>query len=282
MESGHITLMLDTLDDIRHAEDGVEFWYAKELFPLLGYSNWKSFVEVIDRAKISCKNSGGNIEIHFRPTTKTGSDGIVEDTMLSRYACYFIALNGDPSKEEIAYAQAYFVTQTRRIEVLEKRMDELARLESREKLKISEKEFTAMAYARGVESKQIPIIRSDGDRALFGGKNTRELKEKMGVPIEKPLANFLPDVTLKAKDLAMAMTTQNAKKKGLMGVVEIDIEHVENNKNIREALTKTDIYPEDLPPSEDVEQIKKRHNQELKDLEDKQKKELEDAIPRLF
>lgn len=285
MESRQLTLLYKTLDDIRH-ENGVEYWYARELCPILGYARWENFETPINRAKEACRKSGSNVEDHFRGTTKTVKGGMdieksVSDIRLTRYACYLIAVNGNPRKEEIAFAQAYFVTQTRKIEVLQQRMIELERIDARTKLKMTEKEFADTVFVRGVDGKGIAQIRSFGDRALFGGKTTEEMKEKLGIEKTKPLADFLPNVTLKAKDLATAMTTENTRKKNLMGQVPISNEHIMSNENVRGALVKTNIYPEQLPAVEDIKKIEARHRKEMKELQDKHREELEGAARKL-
>jgi len=283
METVQLKLLFVTLDDIRRQdENGVEFWYARELFPVLGYTKWDNFLPVIEKAKIASSNSGGTPENHFLSVQKmvtigSGAARETEDIKLNRYACYLIAVNGDPRKQEIAFAQAYFVSQTRRFEVLEKKMEELARLDSRDKLKTTEKEFGAFAFSRGVDGSGIAKIRSRGDEELFGGKKTNDMKQMLGVPPEKPLADFLPNVTLKAKDLATAMTMENARNRNLQGLAPIGREHVSNNQNVREALVKTGIYPESLPAAEDIKQIEKRHAKELKELQKKQRSELTQA-----
>jgi DNA-damage-inducible protein D len=269
MESKQLKMLFVTLDDIRHTDDtGLDFWYAKELCPVVGYSKWESFKPIIEKAKTACLNSSGSLGKNFIEKEN-------DDIQLSRYACYLIAVNGDPSKQEISFAQAYFVSQTRRLEVLEKKMEEYTRLETRDKLKITEKEFATLAFSNGVDGRGIAVIRSAGDKKLFGGKNTKELKEQMGIISDKPLADFLPNVTLKAKDLATAMTNENLKSKGLRGIHPILDEHESNNTNVRKALTESGIFPEELPPAEDITQIEKRHKQELEDLKEKQRKELE-------
>lgn len=278
METKQLKLLYKTLDDIRH-ENGVEFWYARELYPLLGYIRWENFETAINRAKEACKKSGGNAETHFRDITKMvnigGSEAVREilDIKLTRYACYLIAVNGDPKKEEVAFAQAYFITKTREFEVLEMRMIELERIDVREKLKITEKEFAGMAFSRGVDGQGIAQIRSIGDQALFT-KTTEEMKEKLGVKKSEPLADYLPSVTLKAKDLATAMTNENARRKNLRGKLPIAKEHFASNKNVREALTKTKIYPEELPPLENIRRIEAKHRRERVELERRQRKEL--------
>jgi DNA-damage-inducible protein D len=272
MESGQLKILYVTLDDIRHVdENGLEYWLGRELYVVLGYPKWDKFVPVIERAKIACMNSGGSSENHFQTicsTDKTLNSVISgDDIKLTRYACYLIAVNGDPKKQEIAFAQAYFITQTRRFEVLEAKMEEYARLNSRDKLIITEKEFGDFAIARGVDGKGIGMIKSRGDQELFGGTNTKDMKASLGIPENKPLADFLPNITLKAKDLATAMTTENAKRKNLMGLVPIGREHVVNNQNVREALVKNGIYPESLPVAEDIKLIQKRHEKERKEIE---------------
>ena len=268
MESGQLKILYVTLDDIRHVdESGFEYWLATELYPVLGYSQWNKFVLVVERANLACINSGGISKNHFQIIGGLNSIIDAGDIKLTRYACYLVAVNGDPKKQEIAFAQAYFITQTRRFEVLEAKMEEYARLNSRNKLIITEKEFGDFALARGVDGKGIGMIRSRGDQELFGGVKTSEMKESLGIPDKKPLADFLPNITLKAKDLATAMTTENAKRKNLSGLIPIGREHVVNNKNVREALVKTGIYPESLAIAEDVKIIQKRHEKELSEIE---------------
>lgn len=278
MEQGQLELLAKTLDNIRH-QNGVEFWYARELFPILGYARWDGFDSVIARAKEACLNAGGSISDHFRDVTKMvkiGSDAEREtqDIKLTRYGCYLITINGDPRKEEIAFAQAYFVTQTRTIELLQQHMVELERIDAREKLKITEKEFSNMAFSRGVDAKGIGEIRAKGDEALFGGRTTDEMKQKFGVSSKKPLADYLPNVTLKAKDLAAAMTIEKTRQDNLSGKSEIRDGHITSNINVRGALTKTGIYPESLPVAEDIKKIEARHRKEMKVLQKKQREEL--------
>jgi len=285
MEQGQLELLAKTLDDIKH-QNGVEFWYARELFSILGYSRWDSFEPVIRRAKEACENAGGSISDHFQDVTKMvkiGSEAQREtqDIKLTRYACYLVTINGDPRKEEIAFAQAYFVTQTRKVEILQERMAELDRIDAREKLKVTEKEFSNMAFSRGVDSKGIGEIRAKGDEALFGGKTTDEMKRKLGVSARKPLADHLPNVTLKAKDLATAITIEKTRQENLSGKNEIRNEHITSNTNVRGALTKTGIYPESLPPAEDIKKIESKHRKETKALQKKQKEELEKASKKI-
>jgi len=284
MEQGQLKLIFQTLDDIRHA-NGMEYWYARELYPLLGYSKWENFLPVIEKAKQACKKSVGEIDEHFLDVQKmietgNGANRGIDDVKLSRFASYMVTLNGDSRKQEIAVAQAYFVTQTRKFELIEKRLEELERIDSREKLKITEKEFGALVFARGVDGSGIAKIRSRGDEELFG-RTTKEMKDKFMVTKDKPIADVLPSVTLKAKDLATAMTTENARRKNLFGLVPIGKEHVSNNQNVRSALVKTGIYPENLPPAEDIKKIEARHRKEIKELQQKQRKELESAAKKL-
>jgi DNA-damage-inducible protein D len=284
MEQDHLELLAKTLDDIRH-QNGVEFWYARELYPILGYSRWENFETALNRSKDACKTTGGSVEDHFREVTKMvniGSDAQREtqDIKLTRYACYLVTLNGDPRKEEIAFAQAYFVTQTRKIEILQKHMGELERIDAREKLKITEKEFSNMGFSRGVDSKGIAEIRAKGDEALFGGKTTDEMKHRLGVSSKKPLADYLPNVTLKAKDLAAAITIEKTRQNNLYGKSEIREEHINSNTNVRGALTKTGIYPESLPASEDIKKIEAKHRKEMKALQKKQREELKRVSKR--
>lgn len=197
-----------------------------------------------------------------------GKEKNIEDIKLTRYGGYLLALNADPQKEEVAFVQAYFVTQTRKIEVLQQKLAEYKRLDVREKLKVTEKDFAQLIMARGVNSKGIAIIKSEGDKALFGGRSTVDMKRKYGIPSRppKPLADFLPSIALKAKDLAMAMTTENTKKRNLKGAMPIKNEHEDNNKGVRNALVKSGIYLENLPPESDITKIQATRNKELRKL----------------
>lgn len=279
MEQEQLKLLYKTLDDIRHQNDE-EYWFARELYPLLGYAQWENFETALNRAKESCKNSGSNPNDHFRDITKTVKEGMdlekpIVDIKLTRYACYLIAVNGNPRKEEVAFAQAYFITKTRQFEILEQRMLELERIDAREKLRITEKEFQDMAWSRGVDAPGIRRIRAFGDIALFG-KTTNEMKMKLGIVDKKqPLADSLPTVTLKAKDLATAITNTNTRSKNLQGTPPILKEHYKSNKNVREALLKTGIRPESLPAEENIKKIEARHRKERIALDRQQRRELD-------
>lgn len=286
METGQLKLLLKTLDDIRH-RNGIEFWYARELYPILGYSRWENFETVVNRAKESCFNTNQAVTDHFQAVTKmvpigSGAEKPVEDIKLDRYACYLIALNGDPKKEEIAFAQAYFVSQTRNFEVLTQKMEEMARIDSRKKLKITEKDFNNMAFSRGVDGPGIARVRSAGDTALFGGKTTDDMKANLNVPIARPLADYLPDITLKAKDLATAMTTENVRRENLHGEGLIKDRHVTSNRHVRGALVNSGIYPESLPAGEDIKRVEARQRKDLKAFVNKQKRDLKEATERIM
>lgn len=243
--------------------DGVEFWYARDLQGLLGYAKWDNFSGVLDKAKLACTNSGGNTTDHFADVGKmvslgSGSQREIQDVMLTRYACYLVAQNGDPKKEEIAFAQCYFAVQTRKLEVIEERLREVERLSAREKLTSSEREFGRVLYEHGVDEKGIQTIRSKGDTALFGGKSTREMKAQMGIPEKKALADHLPTVTITAKNLATEITNYNVDRKKLCGESPITTEHVQNNSDVRDLLLRRGITPENLPPEEDVKKLERR------------------------
>jgi len=244
-------------------EEGVEFWLARDLMVLLGYDRWENFAKVIDRAKTSCEKGGIPITDHFREVTKMialpkGATRAIDDIMLTRYACYLIAQNGDPRKEQIAFAQSYFALQTRRQELIEERLALSERLSARQKLVATESELSKMIYERGVDDKGFARIRSKGDSALFGGRSTLTMKKQLGVPDGRPLADFLPTITIKAKDLATEMTNFNVKKNDLRGEDAIAGEHVQNNLDVRSALTQRDIRPEELPPEEDIKKLERR------------------------
>lgn len=256
--------------------EGVECWSARELQSLLGYSKWENFEKVILKAKDACRNAGELIENHFpdiRKMVEIGSntERLVEDIALTRYACYLIAQNGDSRKEEIAFAQNYFAVQTRRAELVEQRILEFERVKAREKLSQTEKQLSGILYERGVDNQGFAIIRSKGDQALFR-LNTQMLKRKMGVPDSRPIADFLPTISIKAKDLAAEMTGLNVQSKDLKGQTKIEKEHVDNNLAVRNMLTQRGIVPENLPPAEDVKKLQRKlDGDEKKVLKDTKK-----------
>ena len=242
--------------------EGVECWSARELQGLLGYSKWENFEKVIQKAKDACKNVGEEIAYHFPDIRKMitlgkGAEKEIDDILLTRYACYLIAQNGDSKKEEIAFAQNYFALQTRRAELIEQRILENERVKAREKLSITEKQLSGILFQRGIDSQGFAVIRSKGDQALFR-LNTQMLKKKMGVPDNRPVADFLPTISIKAKDLASEMTGLNVQSKDLKGQSRIENEHIENNKAVRDMLTQRGIIPENLPPAEDVKKLQRK------------------------
>jgi DNA-damage-inducible protein D len=244
-------------------EDGLEYWMARDLQALLDYIEWRNFLQVIEKAKTSCENAGQQISDHFVDVNKMvkiglGTEREIEDIMLTRYACYLIAQNGDPRKEQIAFAQSYFAIQTRKQELLEERIALVERLQAREKLIETETELSKIIYERGVDQQGFGRIRSKGDQALFGGNTTLQMKKRLGVPENRPLADFLPTITIKAKDFATEITNFNVQKNDLHGENLIANEHVKNNKDVRNLLAKSDIKPEDLPPEEDIKKMERR------------------------
>lgn len=268
-----LKILYKTLDDNRQ-KNGEEYWYARDLWSLFGYANWRNFRPAIEKAKESCKTSGGLVESHFASVRKMAKIGgnqafrEIDDYKLTRYACYLIAQNGDPRIPEIAFAQMYFAVQTRKQEVMEKNIEEIERLVSRRKLLETEKEFSKTLYERGIDGAGIGEVRSAGDKVLFGGKSTQEMKIRLGLGHNnpKPLADVLPTITLKAKDLAQEMTTVNTKRANLSGKIPIKNEHLKNNIGVRKALTSSNIYPENLPPVEDIKKVESRHKKQQKIL----------------
>ena len=252
-------------------ESGVEFWFARDLQKVLGYAQWRNFEAVIEKAISSCENSGYDSPDHFARVSKMveiGSDSKreIDDIALTRYACYLIAQNGDPSKEPIAFAQTYFAVQTRKQEIIEKRLAEMERLNARKKLTTSEKELSGIIFDRLADSQSFGRIRSKGDKALFGGLSTQDMKVRLKVPKSRPLADFLPTITIKAKDFANEITNFNIKKDELDSEQSITREHVKNNEDVRDLLTKRNIVPEKLPPGEDVKKVERRVKSEQKSL----------------
>lgn len=263
MEKDTITKLNKTFEEYAYQQDGIDYWLARELQTLLGYAEWRNFLNAIDKAKESCKTTGEDISNHFVDINKTipmpkGAEKIIDDIMLTRYACYLIAQNGDPKKEQIAFAQSYFAIQTRKQELLEERITLNERLQAREKLAATETELSKNNYERGVDNKGFANIRSKGDWALFGGYNTSAMKRKLGIAENRPLADFLPTITITAKQLATEITNFNVKKNDLKGEGNITNEHVKNNRDVRGLLGKSGIKPEALPPEEDIKKLERR------------------------
>lgn len=250
-----ITNVIDNTD--------IEFWYARDLQIILGYKSWDKFQNVIQKAKTSAENSKVIVSDHFRHVGKMvqiGSGAIreIDDIVLTRYACYLIAQNGDSSKKEIAFAQTYFAIQTRKQELIEQRLELETRLKARAKLRESETELSKNIYERGVDNSGFARIRSQGDQALFGGYSTMDMKNKLNISQNRPLADFLPTITITAKNLATEITNHNVKKDNLYGEKSIVTEHIQNNKSVRGLLADRGIKPDELPPSEDLKKLERK------------------------
>ena len=279
MEKEIISKLQKMFEDCAYEKYGLEFWFARDLQKLLNYDEWRNFLKVIDKAKTASKNSGQETTDHFvdvNKKVKIGSEAEreIEDILLTRYACYLIAQNGDSRKEEIAFAQSYFAVQTRKQELIEKRIALIERMNARQKLVASETELSKLIYERGVDD-GFARIRSKGDQMLFGGFTTVQMKNMMGVPSKRPLADFLPTITITAKNLATEITNFNVKKDSLKGEGSITNEHIRNNADVRGLLVKRGIKPEELPPEEDIAKLQRRVKQDEKRLADSSSKKLE-------
>ncbi len=263
MKKEQIQQLLEKFESVCYVFNGVECWSARELQTIFNYSDWRNFLNAIEKAKKSCEGSGVAVSDHFVDTNKMielakGAQRTIEDIALTRYACYLIAQNGDPAKPEIAFAQTYFAVQTRKQEIIEQRLLDVARVAAREKLSKSEKKLSGIIYERGVDDKGFAIIRSKGDQALFGGFSTSDMKRKLGVAENKPLADFLPTLTIKAKDFATELTSHNTVEKDLKGQSAITKEHVDNNMAVRKILNQRGVKPEQLPPADDASKLKRK------------------------
>lgn len=271
MKKDLIQRLHKSFEDCARQHDGVEYWLARELQELLGYTQWRNFETVVDKARTACANAGQAVDDHFADVSKMidlgkGAQREVVDVELTRYACYLIAQNGDPKKDAIAFAMTYFAVQTRKQEIIEARIAEWERLQAREKLTLSQKELSGVLYERGIDSQGFGRILSKGDAALFGGLSTQNMKDRLAVPEGRPLADFLPTITIKAKDFANEITNTQVKQQDMHGEPGITQEHVKNNRDVRKLLTDRNIVPEQLPPAEDLKKLERRLKAEQKKL----------------
>jgi DNA-damage-inducible protein D len=273
MKKDIVYKLTENFEDFLHkTEDGIEFWLARDLQHLLGYGKWVNFQNVISKAKTACEISGQDISDHFADVGKmveigSGAQKEIDDVMLTRFACYLIAQNGDPRKEQIAFAQTYFAVQTRKAELIEQKILETERVQARNKLAETEKELSHIIFEQTGGNQNFALIRSKGDQALFN-RTTQQMKDKWSIK-NKPLADFMPTILLKAKDFATEITIFNAKQKQMKTEGQISNEHITNNKSVRNTLISRGIVPENLPPEEDVKKIERKlKSDEVKSLKD--------------
>ncbi|TAE73124.1 MAG: DNA damage-inducible protein D [Bacteroidetes bacterium] len=269
MEKIVIKNLTSSFEEHTQNQDGLEFWYARDLQKLLEYADWRNFLKVIEKAKESCENADSSVSEHFVDINKmvtvgSGAEREIEDILLTRYACYLVAQNADPQKQAVAFAQSYFALQTRKQELIEERIKLAERLEARERLTSTETQLSKLIYERGIDEKGFGRIRSKGDKALFGGYSTQEMKEKMNVPVKRALGDFLPTVTILAKALATEMTNMNIQAKDLEGEKPITQQHISSNLTIRQALANENIIPENLPAEEDIKKLERRIKSQTK------------------
>lgn len=263
MKKEIIRSLVDNFENYANkTNDGIEFWLARDLQQLLGYDKWDNFIKVISKAKISCENTGHTVTDHFADVGKTiqmpkGAQKEVIDIMLTRYACYLIAQNGDPRKDEISFAQNYFALQTRKFEIIEKRIQEFERIKARHKLTETEKELSSVIFQQTRSDKNFALIRSKGDKALFG-YGTSAMKTRLGIPQSRALSDFQPTILLKAKDFATEITIFNSKAKNLNTEKAISDEHITNNRSVRKTLLSRGIRPESLPAEEDIKKVERK------------------------
>lgn len=269
-----ITMYSEKLfEDIKHIdENGVEYWLARELQPVLEYSQWRRFSETVERAKEACKNSEQNIQDHFADVGKmvslgSGSERKIDDIKLSRYACYLIVMNGDPRKEVIALGQTYFAVKTRQQELSEnynELSEEQKRLAIRKEMKEHNKSLAEAAQMAGIEKQRdYAVFQNKGYQGLYGGLGAKQIHERKGLKKSEQILDFMGSTELAANLFRATQTDEKLRRENIQGKEEAGKTHYEVGKKVRQTIAELGgTMPEDLPTPK--KSIKKIENEQKK------------------